>query len=283
MRVVICRSLFDQHDLAEVPHPDLAALAGGDDRVLHLLEVLVLVEGADHVLGAALGEGPAGDVDVLLAETVDDVLDREAGAPQLLVVEENVDLLLETPAHPHRGHALDGLEGALDLELGDPPDPPQLRLVGLGAGAPGEAQLHHRVEGGVEAQDQRPLGLLGQEDQVQLLEGVLDGVGHLDAPGELEDDVADPGPAHAGDPPQAADDPERLLDGPGDVVLDLLGGGAGVLGPHRERRVAHLRHEVDREPPVREVAEDDRGQEDHRDGHGSGGEEAAVFRHRATH
>ena len=148
---------------------------------------------------------------------------------------------------------------------------------------PGQAQLQHRVEGGVEAQDQRPLGLVGQEDQVELLQGVLDGVGHLGAPGELEDDVADPGAAHAGDPPQAADHPQGLLDGPGDVVLDLLGGGPGILGAHREGGVAQLRHQVDREPPVGEEAEDDRGQEDHRDGHRSRGEEAAVFRHRTTH
>ena len=273
--------LVRPHDLAEVPHPDLATLAGGHDRVLHLPEVLELVEGADHVLGATLGEGPAGDVDVLLAQSIDDVLDGEAGAPQLLVVEEDVDLLLETAAHAHRGDTLDRLEGPLDLELGDPAHAPELCLVGLGPRPPGEAQLHHRVERRVEAQDQRTLRLLGQEDEVQLLQGVLDGVGHLGAPGELEDDVAHPGPAHAREAAQATDDPHRLFDRAGDVVLDLLGGGARVLGADGERGVAHLRHEVDGEPAVGEVAEDDRGQEDHGDGHGPGGEEAALFLHRA--
>ncbi len=275
--------LVRPHDLTKIPDPDLATLAGGHDRVLHLLEVLVLVEGADHVLGAPLGEGPAGDVDVLLAQAIDDVLYGEARAPELLVVEEDMDLLLEATAHPHRGHALDGFEGALDLQLGDPSNPPQLRLVGLGAGPAGEAQLHDRVERGVEAEDQGSLGLVGEEDEVELLEGVLDALRHLDAPGELEDDVGDAGPADARDAAQPPDHAQGLLDRSGDVVLDLLGGGTRVLRPHRQGRVGHLRHQVDGEPPVREVAEDDRGQEDHRYGHRTRGEEAALILHRAIH
>jgi hypothetical protein len=51
----------------------------------------------------------------------------------------------------------------------------------------------------------------------------LGGLGHVRAPEKLEGDVAQAGPADAGEAIEAAEDAEGLLDGPADLVLDLLG------------------------------------------------------------
>ncbi len=159
VRVVIWRSALAHIDLAEIADPNLPALAEGDDGIADLFEVGVLVEGAHHVLGATLAEGAAGDVDVLLGEPVDDVFSAQPRVPETVGVEQDVDLLLEPAAHPNRGHPLDGFEGAFDLKLGEAAQPAQPLLAFELDPVAGETELEHRVEGRVESQDQRALGL----------------------------------------------------------------------------------------------------------------------------
>ncbi len=261
-------------DLAEVADPDLAPFERGDDGVADLLEVLVLVERADHVLGPPLGERAAGEVDVLLGEAVDHLLDRDPGAPQLLLVEQDVDLLLETAADSHRGDSLDRLESPLDLQIGQPAKAAEPFFALEALAATRQRQFHHRVERRVEAQDERPLRLFGQQDQVELLERVLNRIRHRRVPGELEDHVADSGTGDARDPAQTADDAERLLDRAADVVLHFFGRRSGVLRPHRQGGVGELRHQRHRKAAVGEEAEDDRGDEHHGDRHRAAGHEA---------
>ena len=85
-----------------------------------------------------------------------------------------------------------GLPGAGGIAaINRMPQPEALRFPFLVC----QGELHHWVEARVEAEDQRALGLVGQEDEVQLFEGVLDRFAHPGVPGELEDDVADAGAA----------------------------------------------------------------------------------------
>ena len=78
VRVMICRSLC-AHSTAPRSRTRISRPSRTATIVSSICsQVLVLVERAHHVLGAALREGPAGDVDVLLAQPVDDVLDRRA-------------------------------------------------------------------------------------------------------------------------------------------------------------------------------------------------------------
>ena len=214
------------------------------------------------------------------SQPADHVVGAEPSVAEPVGLDQDMDLLLEPAAHPHRGHALDRFEGAFDLELGETPEPAQ-PLVALELDPfAGQAQLEHRVEGRVEAQDQRPLGLVREKDQIELLQGVLDRLGHLDSPAELEHHVGHPGAADGRDPPQPADHAERLLDGSADIVLDLLRRRARVLGADSQSRVAELGHERDRQPEKREEPEDDGGEEDHQDRHRSIDEERPIGDHR---
>ena len=253
-------------DLAQITDPNLPALAKGDDGVADLSEIDELVEGPDHVLGPALAQGPAGNVDVLLGEPSDDIVGAQTRVAQTIGLEQNVDLLLETASHPDRRHSLDRFEGALDLELGEPAQPAQTFLTFKLDAVAGKTEFEDRIEGRVEAQNQGSFGLVRKKDQIELLQGVLDGFGHLDTPVELEDHIGDTGAADGRDPAQPADHPERLFDRSTDVVLDLLGRGARVLGPDREGRVAELGHERHRQTEEGEETKNDRGQKDHDDG-----------------
>ena len=118
-RVMISRSFCVRTTASEVLHAHVAILNASDDGIPDLVEALVLVERADHVLGAAFLERAAGDVDVLLAQPVDDRLNRKSAALERLLIEQDVVLLLEPAPDAHRGNAFDRFEGAFDLQLGD--------------------------------------------------------------------------------------------------------------------------------------------------------------------
>jgi hypothetical protein len=93
---------------------------------------------------------------------------------------------------------LDRFEGPFDLELGDAPEPAQALFVGVAVAGAGEAQFEDRVQGRIETQDERALGLAGQEHQIQLLQRFLGGLGHVGAPHEFEGHVAQAAAADAG-------------------------------------------------------------------------------------
>jgi hypothetical protein len=215
-----------------------------------------------------------------ITSSVLSVVGAEPGVAEPVGLDQDMDLLLEPAPNPHRGHTLDRFEGTLDLELGQTPKPAQ-PLVALELDPfAGQAQFEHRIKSRVESQDQRPFGLDGEENEIELLQGVLDGLGHLDPPAELEHHVGHPGAADGRDPTQPADHTERLFDGSADVVLDLLRGSARVLGANRQRRVAELGHERDRQPKKGEKAENHGGEENHQDRHRSIHQERSLGNHR---
>jgi len=83
--------LVRPHHVRHVLDPHLPPLDAGQHRLFHLAQVLVLVQGAHHVLGAPLLDGAAGHVDVLLRQPGDDGVDAQAGAAQALFVDADVD------------------------------------------------------------------------------------------------------------------------------------------------------------------------------------------------
>ena len=60
-------------------------------------------------------------------------------------------------------------------------------------------------------QDERALGFVGEEDQIEAFEHILRRIGDVGVPGELEDDIADLGATDAADLLQAADDTRAPL------------------------------------------------------------------------
>ena len=62
-------------NLAKVLHANFASLAAEDDRVGNLLQVLILVDGANHVFCATLSNTAPSGVDVLSAQTTDHLAD----------------------------------------------------------------------------------------------------------------------------------------------------------------------------------------------------------------
>ena len=110
--------------------------------------------------------------------------------------------------------------------------------------SPDKRQAHDGVEGGVEAQHPRHVGLARQLDQAEALAHVDGGEVHVLPPVELEDHLRDTGTrgrAHLAD---AGDDADRLLDRPADELLDRQRRGVGVLRLDREGRVGEVGEEL---------------------------------------
>jgi hypothetical protein len=75
-------------------------------------------------------------------------------------------------------------------------------------------------------------------------------------------------PALGLDVVDVGDRTDRLLDGVGDRLLDVLDVGPGVLGPDRDDRQVDVGEEVDRHPPERGVTQDHDGEGRHQHGDG---------------
>ena len=93
------------------------------------MQVLEFVHGPDQVFGPAVLDGASGQVDVLLGQTVDDMLDGDAGPEQLLFVDEDMNLLLQAAADAHGGHTFHRLKKPPQLDVGDSPQTPQPRFT----------------------------------------------------------------------------------------------------------------------------------------------------------
>src|SRR5690606_25527722 len=158
----------------EVAQLDVLAVARDHHELADVIEVAELVDRADQVAGPTVEHAAAGEVDVLGLQALDDGVDVDVGAPELVLVEADLDLLLEPALDLDRGDVLERLEHAADVAVGDPAQ--ILEALGAGEGGPlaADRQGQHRVEGRVVAQDQRLLDLGRQRrlDRVDLLEDV---------------------------------------------------------------------------------------------------------------
>ncbi|MFM1943504.1 MAG: hypothetical protein RI897_2486 [Verrucomicrobiota bacterium] len=250
-------------DAGDVADADIAAFEAEEDGFADLFEAGVFVEGADHVFRAAFLEVTSGDVDIFLSESGDDLLDGEAGADDLVMVEEDVVFLFEAAADADGGDALDGFEGAFDLEFGEAAEAAEAGFAGEAVAIAAEAEFEDGVEGGVEVEDEGLFCFAGEEDEVEFFHGFLGGFGHVGAPEEFEDDVGNTGAADTTDFIEAADDAEGFLDGAADFIFDFFGCGAGVFRADGQRGVAEVGHERDGQLAEREEPEDHGGGEHH--------------------
>ena len=246
-------------DRGHVAEADDAALLGDEKAdVADLAERLELADDAQGVLERALADRPALEVAVEGADPGGHVLDGQPVEGQLLGIGLDLDLALDAARDLGRPDALDLLEARLDELLG--------QLLELEEGPVArEGQGHDGPALGVEGDDRRALGILGEAvlGVVELLAGVEHGEIHVRAPVELQGQERDPlfrDRLDAAEPRDAADG--RFERG-GDERLDLLGGDAGVIGDDGQARVADVGQEVDRELPERDGAEEDDGDVEH--------------------
>ena len=153
-----------------------------DDSLGNLGQVHKFVQRAHHILGVAFVHRASGDVDVLLAKTVNHRLNGNAGAPKRLFIHADVNLLFQSAAHPNGGHSRYRLQFPLELQLGNAAKPPKTKLSFISLPAPGKTQFHHRIQSGIKVQQKRPFRLVRKKHQVELFQSVLTRLGHVRAP-----------------------------------------------------------------------------------------------------
>ena len=193
------------------------------------------------------------------------VLHGQVVEAQLAEVRAHQDLALGAADHLGLADAVDLLQGRLDHLARE-----------LGHARHGVVALQHQdgdgAGAGIPAQDQRPVGGLGEVvpvgDPVDGLAQVQVGEVHLRAPLVLHGDGGDAlaglgdHAAHAG---QAGDD---LLQGLGHQAGQVVGRGVGVVGDHRQVGVVDGRQQVHRQALPGLQADQHQAREQHQDGHG---------------
>jgi hypothetical protein len=263
-RLAVLVAAGDRRHVAQVYR---LAVAVGDDGVRHLLDRLELVQRSHQETLRALLEAAAGEVDVLGANAPRHGVDRQAELRELLLVDEDLDFVLVATAHLDRRRALDRLQVGLEAVVGKAAQSLEafearaLRRVGRVQ----ERESHHGLARRVEAQQQRPLGLERQLQQVKLLAHVDAGEVHVGAPQELQGHVGLAGTRHRAHLAHVADDADGFLDGSRHERLELERRGPRQFGADRERRVGEVGQEVEVQPRQRHEPEqrDRHGAHDH--------------------
>ena len=162
-------------------------------------------------------------VQVLLSQDVGDLSDRDAQFSDAPLVDLDADLLLAPADDLDRRHALDRFQALLELALGDIPQPGQRQPAV-------ELQAQDGVVRRIESQDDRPLRVLGELDEIELLSHIDPGHVHGGGPVELEDNLGLTGAGYRTDPVEARHRAHRLFDRARDERLDFLGSGVFVIG-----------------------------------------------------
>jgi len=169
-------------DRSHVLHPDPAGGRLAHDRASDLVEVLELVHGADEIDSVEIAKGAAGLVDVLLAQGLPEVRQRQTEGGEPVLVSLDHDLGVEPAAHLGCGNPDHRLETRLEPPLGKLAQFVEIPVAG-------EAKPHDRFERRVETQDARYLGLPRELDQPEALADVEARGVHRLAPLELEHDL----------------------------------------------------------------------------------------------
>ena len=201
----------------DIGEPDRSAVDGRDDHVVEVVDGFEETEIAHRELGHRSLDEPAGQLEVLAAESDDDVGDRQPVGGQLVAVDPD----------PHHGLAEPGHE-----DIADPGDRLQPRfdhLVGvvreLAGVETGERHPQHGLRVDVELLDDGRFGVQGQ-----LADGAGDLVAHI-LGGDVDvafEGEGDRDPRHAlarvrGELLDALDGVDRGLDDIGDIGLHDLG------------------------------------------------------------
>ena len=255
---------FDARDVLQVHGLTVDV---GDHRVRHVIERVELVDGADQEALRALFEPPAGQVYVLGADALRDLLDRKPQLRQSLLVDVDLHFVFETAADLDRRRAFDRLDLGLDAVVGEAAQEfePVFVAARLG-GFIDERHAHDRFAGRVEAQQQRPRCFDGQPQQVEALAHLDAGEVHVRAPGEFDDHVRLAGARHRAHRAHVAHHAGRFFDGARDQVFDFGGRRARQLGADGQRRVRQVRQQVHLEPRQRNDAQQGDRHRRHGDG-----------------
>ena len=216
----------------KVVQPDGYLSPAGDDDAADFFNRPELVDRANDQFLVAFPEPPAGLVDVFGGEPLVDLPESESQSRQLRFVDLHLDFLDQTPLHAHRGHTGNRLQFPADFPVRQVAEHDQVFA--------GQAEAHDRVEFGVVSKQQRPFGILRQENPVHPLADVHNREVHVRIPVELQHHVGDAGARYGADFDQTVDDAYGFLDSPGNEVLDLFRRGAFVLGPHGQRRIGNV-------------------------------------------
>ena len=248
----------------DVRHANRCAVPGREDDGIEILRGIDAAEGAKQQLPLALLHRAARNLDVLSHHGIAHLADRQPIRAQLLDVDDDVNLAGTTSTEIDLADAVDGLDGAADLLVG------QLRQ---------RSQAHRRGRHD-ERKDGVGVGIdLGDHRRQQLRRRALDGPGHffadvvrgiVEVPLEHEAD-GDPRLAFGDarldlvDTRHAAD---RFLHRLDDRARDLVGAGTGELQLHAHGRRVGFREEIHAEIAEREQPEHDQRQHEHRRGHG---------------
>jgi len=239
------------HDSRDVSDEDRAIAAALDRDVLDLLRFDELARYTQQEARVTGGHVAAGNVDVLVADRVDDVVE-----PQLVVVEPNrVDLNLDLAGAPTGELGVEYPAELLDVFLEVLAQRLELLLVD-------RTRDRHDDDREVGKGDLRDRGLLGVLGNIRtasidavadLLQRVLDD----DLGLELEGDHADPlgrGGAHLLEVLEPA---QLVLERVGDQRLDILGRHAGVRRGHHDHGNVDVRRCFARQRDVVRQAEDE--------------------------
>ncbi len=216
--------------VADVGHPQRNAVDGRDDDVVELLAGIDAAERAQPDLPLALLERPAGNLDVLLLNRVAHLVDRQAVRVQLLDVDDDVNFARPVAADGDGADAVDRLQRALDLLVGDLGQRAQARAL------PRDDQAHDRVGVGVLFLDDRrqDLGRHVPHRAGDLLAHRVRGVVQIAPEQELHGDAGVAAGVHVGAQlVDAGDAAERVLHRHDDRRGHLVGRRARAAGATR--------------------------------------------------
>ena len=201
-------------DIRDIGDTDEPAVAGREDHIADLRRILELVRCADQVLRAPFGNGAAGEIHVLLTETLGDIGQREPDGGKSSFIDLDLDLLLFPAGNLYGRDTGNPLQVSLDRPLRN-------AAQSLEVFSSGEAQPQNGIERWVEAKNGGPLGLARQHDEVELFAHGKRGHIHAGSRVELENHLGLARPRDRVHPNEPLHDTDPLLDGAGDELLDV--------------------------------------------------------------
>ena len=176
-------------DRSHVLQPHLDVAHGTDHDARHLVQVREPGQDADNVLGRAILDAAGGQIDILALQAGRDLGQGNPHRSGARLIDVNLDLFLHPARHQSGGGAVDALQPLLDGLIGEHPQPRLLRQPHRTGALGADTDPHDRVEGGIEAQQDRLLRRPGERELGELLTHVDRGEVHVGTPGELHDHV----------------------------------------------------------------------------------------------
>ena len=248
--------LVAAEDLGHAAQRDQNVAPPVDDDVPDLLDGFELVDRPDEVLAVLLFQDPGREIDVFLGQAVGHGRYRQVQKTELLLVEVDVDLVLESAGDRAGGHAFDALQGLFELALGDEADVGEIR-------SSGDPQLHDGLLVGIVAEDDGFCCALGEADEVEFFAELEGREIHVGVPGEFDRDFGHFGPGDRRDADDVVHDAAGFLDGLGDDVFDFGGRGSRVFRADGQGRVGDIGQQVQVQTGVGDESENDRGDGEH--------------------